>query len=398
MTYLEILRLPRVALLVATTLVARLPVGMNPLAVVLLMHDEAGSFGDAGLVAGTMAVGTAVSQPFLSRLVDARGNAVMIPMDAGQVVSVAGLLASARSGAPIAVAAAFALLNGMTLAPTSSVLRATWPRLLGDRKDMLVGAYAMDSVLIQLSFLTGPLLVTALVAVASVDVALIMSAVGSLAGTVAFVVAAGPNGKRRGVRAGRLLGPLHEPAIWTLVVSQVPIGIAYGSMQVILPAFADSEGHTAQAGLLLALFSLASTAGALVYGTRPRRRPLDDVHVRLAMVVPAGLATVLWAWSIPSMAVLVLPAGAVLSAFFSTRNELAGTAAPAGARTEAVTWPLTALIAGNSVGIALTGALAQDAGWRTAMTTSVVSAAVGAILVRARRESLRPARAEAVSA
>lgn len=376
--------------LVLATVLSRLPVGVEPLAAVLFVYGRTGSFEAAGLVTGAIGIGMAAGQPFLGRLVDTRGHAVMIPIAAVHVLSVAGLLAAGHGGASIIVLAGFAVLMGITLAPTTSVLRASWPRLLAARPDLLAGAYAMDSVLVPLSLMTGPLVVSALVALLSVDAALVLSALAAFAGTVAFVAVA-PTDRPVRRSGGDLLGPLREPAIRTLVVGQIPIGIAFGTMQVVLPAFAEQQRHAAQAGLLLALFSLASIFGALVYGMRPRRRPLHEVDLRLASLVPLGFIPMLGAWSIPAMAVLVLPAGAVFSALFATRSELASISAPSGAATEAVTWPLTALIAGYALGATIAGAAVDGPGWRVGVVVSVIAGGLGAALVRARRATLASA-------
>jgi MFS family permease len=386
--YLRILRVPRVAWLVLVTALSRLPVGLNPLAVVLFVSAETGSYTDAGLVAGALSLGTAVAQPFVSRLVDGRGAGIMVPISAGHGLGLAGVLVAGGAGAPVAVLVACALVAGLALPPTSSVLRASWPRLLADRPELLPAAYALDAVLVQISFLTGPLLVAALAVALDVQAALVLSAVTGLAATAAFVALVPAVPPRRG--ATGLLGPLTAPGIQTLVASQVPVGVAFGSMQVVLPAFAETEGRQEAAGVLLALLSAASITGALVFGARRRRRPLHEVHVRFAVLVPVGIAPLALASSVPLMAVLVLPAGALLSAFFATRNELAGVAAPPGMGTEAVTWPLTALIAGNALGAALAGAVADAAGWRTAVAVAVAAAALGSAVVGLRLATLRP--------
>lgn len=386
MSYVEILRVPAVAPLVLATALSRLPVGLNPLASLLFVHQRTGSYAAAGVVTGALTLGTAVGQPVVSRLVDARGIRTLLPAAGLHAAGLAGVLAFGHAGGSTGVLAASALVAGFALPPTSSVLRASWPRLLGHRSALLPPAFALDAVLVQLSFMTGPLIVAGLAAALTVDAALVLSAVAGFAATAGFVARA-PSGRHRG-RSGGLLGPLSAPAIQTLVLSQVPVGVAFGAMQVAVPAFADAEGHRELAGVLLALLSLASIAGALVYGARPRRRPVDELHVRLAVLVPLGLAPAALAWSVPAMCLMLVPAGALLSAFFATRNELAGTVAPPGTRTEAVTWPLTALIAGNAAGAVIAGAVAESAGWRTAVLVAASSAALGAALVCLLRRSL----------
>ena len=66
------------------------------------------------------------------------------------------------------------------------------------------------------------------------------------------------------------------------------------------------------------------------------------------------------------MALLVIPAGLFIAPLLATRNELVGHVAPAGARTEAYTWPVTAFVGGISIGSAIAGQLVEGPGWRVA--------------------------------
>ena len=55
------------------------------------------------------------------------------------------------------------------------------------------------------------------------------------------------------------------------------------------------------------------------------------------------------------MALLVIPAGDFIAPLLATRNELVGWVAPAGARTEAYTWPVTAFVGGIAIGLGAGG-------------------------------------------
>src|SRR6185437_15223919 len=68
--YLAVLRVPHVAALIAATLVARFPIGINALAIILYLRAERGSFALAGAVAGALAAGSGVGAPVQGRLVD----------------------------------------------------------------------------------------------------------------------------------------------------------------------------------------------------------------------------------------------------------------------------------------------------------------------------------------
>jgi predicted MFS family arabinose efflux permease len=131
--------------------------------------------------------------------------------------------------------------------------------------------------------------------------------------------------------------------------------------------------------------------GGLIYGARTRRSPLALVHHRLTLLFPVGILPLVAAPSMPVMALLLVPAGMFIAPIIATRNELASRAAPPGTKTEALTWPLTALVGGIALGAAGGGALIDASDWRTAALAAVVSAAAGGLVATARRATLRAA-------
>ena len=62
------------------------------------------------------------------------------------------------AGAPTVVLAACGAIAGATLPPVGAVVRPLLPELLDGRPELLPTAFALDSVLIELSFVVGPLL------------------------------------------------------------------------------------------------------------------------------------------------------------------------------------------------------------------------------------------------
>jgi len=387
--YLAILRHGRVGVLLLAALMARLPIGINGLAVVLFLREQMGSFAVAGAVAGGLALGTAVGAPFIGRLVDRAGTRVLVPLAAGNAATLLVLVALGSSGAPAAALVALAVATGTLFPPLGSVVRARFPDLLRTAPHLVAPAYALDSVLLELGFVAGPLLTAALVALFDPQAALVFSAAVVLAGTVAFVAASPPPAEAPGTaRATGLLGPLREPGIQTLVVTMFPIGLAIGALEVALPAFTRDEGAAELAGVLLAVWSIGSAAGGFVYGLRPRRSPLAALHLRLTILLPIAFLPVLVPTSVGLMALLLLPAGMLIAPILATRNELATAAAPPGTATEALTWPLTALLSGLAAGAALGGALVDAQGWRAAVLAGVVAAALGSLTAAARRRTL----------
>jgi MFS family permease len=389
--YGAVLREPYVAALIAATLIARFPIGINALALVLYLQAERGSFAVAGAVAGALAAGSGIGAPVQGRLVDGHGQRrVLVPLAALHAAALGGIVVGTEAGAPVGALAAGGLVAGFAIPPTSSVLRSMWPSLLRGREDLVQAAYALDSVLIELIFVVGPLLTAALATLVSPPAALVVSAASVMAGTIAFT-ALPPSRARRPdpdrPRAG-LLGALASRGVRTLVLTSLPAGIAVGICEVALPAFSHAVDSAAAAGLLLATWSIGSMIGGLVYGALPNRPPLQRVHLAVACLLPLGLLPLAAAPSVAVMALLVIPAGLFIAPLLATRNELIGWVAPASALTEAYTWPVTAFVGGIAAGSALAGVLVEESGWRSAFLAAAAFAAVGAAVALALRRTV----------
>jgi MFS family permease len=390
-SYSRILAVARMPSLLATGTLARLPIGINGLAAVLLLQDERGSFGIAGLAAGALALGTGVGTPLMARVVDRTGPRVLGLLAILCAIGLLGLLALAAS-APPAVVVLLAGVTGAVAPPVSSLLRALYPKMLRGRPELIHGAFALDSVLTELLFIAGPALTAAIAVLISPGAALVVSAGAVTIGTFSFLAVLGDgvdDAAGEIAPPSGLLGALRAPGVRTLVVTMLPVGFAFGILEITITAFATDEGHRELAGVLLTLWAVASAAGGLVYGARPRRGTASDTHLRVALALPLGLAPILLATSPWTMALLVIPAGIFIAPLLATRNELAGLVAPPGTETEAYTWPLTAIVAGIAGGAALAGVLVDAAGWRAAAVTAVGCAAVGSALALARRGTLR---------
>ena len=122
-----------------------------------------------------------------------------------------------------------------------------------------------------------------------------MSAVALVVGTVALVLAL-PRWEAPPPHAPdrSRMGALAVPGIQTLVASMLPVGFAFGALEVALPAFAHDEGRPELSGVLVALWAFGSVTGGLIYGARTRRGTLAGLHLRdrpaAAALVPAARA------------------------------------------------------------------------------------------------------------
>lgn len=378
--------------LLAASILTRLPIGINGLATILFLRERTGSYAIAGAAAGALALGAGLGAPIGARLVDRFGPRALGGLALAHASGLIGLLVLGYADAPAPALIPAALLTGIALPPTSSVMRALYPRLTGGDAALVQSAFALDSVLTETIFIAGPLLTALLVATIAPAAALVLSAAAVAIGVVAFLAVLPPADQPDvgAVSHGRL-GALRAPGIQTLVLSMVPMGFAFGALEVALPAFATNHGRPELAGVLVAVWSVGSAAGGLVYGARERRLPLNSVHLRVALMLPLTFVPLELGGTPVTMALLVIPAGVFIAPLIATRNELAGRVAPPGSMTEALTWPLTALVGGVSLGAAAAGGLVQASGWRAAVLAAVASACVGAVVALTRRRTLQAA-------
>jgi MFS family permease len=379
--------------MLALAVLARLPLGINGLAIVLLMRHEGYSYSAAGAAAGGLAIGVGVSGPYISRLIDRRGQReVLAPLAVLHAVGLALIVVVALSHAPVIVDVAASLVAGIAFPPIGSVMRPLWPRLLSDRPELLTSAFALDAAFVELSFVTGPLITAAIVSVTSPAPALGLSAASSVIGTL-WLTSMPPSRAFRPVpnpEKRHFLGALQSRGVQTLVASTLPIGFCFGAVEVTFPAFSEDVATRGTAGLLLATWSFGSGVGGILYGARHWHLPAFRRYPRCAIAVPIGFLPLALPGSVPAMVPLAFIAGLSIAPLLSTGSHVVGDIAAEGTLTEAFTWPITALVIGISAGNAAAGAIAGSAGWRESFVMAACAALVGATIAVTQRRTLRP--------
>ncbi|WP_407284999.1 MFS transporter [Streptomyces sp. BP-8] len=363
-SYAAVLRLPYARRTFGAALLGRLSYGMVALSVMLAVTRATGSYAVAGTIMALFGATSVFLSPVRAALVDRHGpRPALLPM----ALLYAGLLgalaaASWRPGAPAFLLGAIAATAGAATPPLGPSMRAIW-RELADEQPLLQRAYSLDGVAEEMLFVSGPLLVGALVQIAPPAAGVVASALLVGVGSCAFVMSPAVRDIRPTAVAKaaarsktRLQG---ARALLTPVVVAAGVGLSLGAMDLLVLAFAAARHHGDDVvAWVLAALSAGSAVGGLLNGavswrTGARvRLPLLAAGLGLALAA-AGLAP-----GVGALTVAVACAGFFVAPALTTAYLLADEVAPPGRRTQAGAWVNTAVNAGISGGTAAAGLLA----------------------------------------
>jgi len=343
--------------LLASFVLTELPLSMVPISVILLVQDVTGRIGLAGLSLGLYTAGGAVTGPLLGRAVDRLGQA--------RVVATCGISSGAGLGAAVVAAATTAptwmLLvavagAGLVQPPTSGALRALLADLAGTAGVPTSAAFGLESILVEVSFIAGPIVAGAMLAAAPTGFAVALAATLRAGGSVLY--AANPIVLHaRGQPPRREGGRPSQSAFAVLVASVILIGSALGAIVVGATGLASTRHVAGGVGALLFLQGLGSATGGAVYGATEWRRPPSQKYAALSVAFGLGIAPLIFLNEPPTVYVVMFGSGLflapALAACFETFDMLASPAT----RAELQGWASSAIKVGQAVGTTASGFL-----------------------------------------
>ncbi|HEY4277873.1 MAG TPA: MFS transporter [Conexibacter sp.] len=380
--YAEILRDPAARAFVLAGFVARIPMAMVGLGIVLLVRSTTGSYGLAGAVSATFAIANAIGAPQVGRLVDRFGQHRVLPrVIAVHALGIVALLLAAGLHAPDALLFVPAFVAGLGYPVIGSLVRARWThRLHGG--EQLQTAYALESVIDEVVFTLGPVLVTVLATAVAPVAGLLAATVSVTVGGAALAAQRTTEPPHAGRHAG---GPsaMRVPGMAVIASMLVGVGALFGTIDVSMVAFASEHGHAALSGPLLALFAATSGVGGIAYGARTWSLPL---HRRLLVVLAlmfAGTIPVALVDSLGLMALAVAAAGVSVAPMLITSAGLIEELVPRSALTEGFAWLSTSIGAGSAVGLAAAGHVVDAASGHRAFVVATVASLFSLVVATA---------------
>lgn len=401
--YRDVLSRPGALAFSSAGVIARLPMSMVGIGIVLMIEALYGSYGLAGSVSAAYVLAQAVCSPPLARLVDQHGQArVMRPAIAVSATGLVTLVLSAAAGAPVWTLYVAAVVVGSTIGSFGALVRARWSHLLGDPR-ALHTAYSLESALDELVFVVGPILATTLATAVAPSAGLVVPVVGMVLGGLWFLAQrgtqppphprteqpAGPDG-----RPARRVSVMRSGGMVVLAIVFVAMGSIFGATDVSTVAFAEEAGRPGLAGVVLAVFACGSMISGLLYGARHWVTPLWRRFAVGMVALAIGASLFVLVSSMAMLSVVMFVAGFAIAPTLVNGNGLVQHFVPRERLTEGLTWVGTSLGVGVSLGSWVAGSLIDRQGSHGGYLVVVASAGLAVVAVLASLRTLRAGTAD----
>lgn len=370
--YRELVSTPGATGLILASAIARLPQAMIGIGIITMLVEQTGVYWLAGAVAGTFTLANALIGPYISKLVDQRGQSRVLPVVT--TFSIGMLLALIFVVHMSAPAALFFILAGLagTMPSMPSMIRARWTQLFRG-KPQLHTAFSLDSVLTELAYIIGPPLAIGL-SVSLFAEAGPLVAVGLLAvGVTAFLLQRQTEPKVVVGHTRHAGSTLLIPGVSTIVLALLAMGAIGGSIDVAVVAFANAQSWPASATFILAAYAFGSLVAGLMFGALRVSRPIEKQFFVGILVTAITGVLPLFAPDVYVLSAMLFIAGLSFAPTMVVVMKLGTIILPPSRITEGLTWMSTGISIGVALGGLLSGLIVDAYGARAGFGVAVFS-------------------------
>ncbi|MPV49059.1 MFS transporter [Pseudactinotalea sp. HY160] len=422
--YRTILRHPGAAGFSAAGVLARLPISMVTIAIVLLISSAYDRYAVAGGVAAVYTIAQALCAPRLAVLVDRHGQArVMRPAITLALLGLTALTYLAAIRAPAAWLFVTAALAGAAVGSVPALVRARWNALVSDPRELHT-AYSLESVFDELTFALGPVVATFLATEVSPVFGLVTGIVAAGIGSYWFLAqrgteppagggesggsgraeadpadtaepadtadtadTAGTRGMAAPGSAGRSV--IRSAPILLVSVVFVFLGVVFGAADVATVGYTEELGRKSWAGVVLGALAAGSLVAGLLYGTHAFVTPVWKRFVISLGALALGSGLLIVTHHLVAVFAVMLVTGLAIAPTIIAGNSLVQELVPRARLTEGLTWVSTAIGVGVAAGSSMSGLIVDRVGAHSGYLVVVAAAVLGALLALAGAPTLR---------
>ncbi|MDA2100809.1 MFS transporter [Bacillus thuringiensis] len=351
--------------------IARMPISMMDIGIVTMLSQVSGDYWLAGAVAATFTLSSALLAPHISRMADQLGQSrILLPTTGISVFFTILLLLCTKYEAPYWTLFLSALCAGC-MPNMSAMVRARWTKLYrGSHK--LHTAFSFESVVDEICFIIGPVLSVSLSVMFFPEAAPLLSSVFLTIGVCLFTMqkSTEPPVHPRDITNNGTVFKIGSLRV--LVFTLIAIGTIFGTIDVVSVAFAEQQGNTVAASFVLSVYAIGSCLAGLIFGTLKLNTPPYNqflIAVTLSMITMLPLVFVN---SITWLVVIVFFAGLSVAPTMIITMGLVEKIVPESKITEGMTWAITGLGIGVSLGSAIAGLVIDNFGAHVGFNVAII--------------------------
>jgi MFS family permease len=357
-SYAGLFRTPGPAGFVTAGFVSRLTTSMVTVALVLAVTAHGGGYAAAGVAVAALLLAGGLALPFYGRLYDRYGQRrVLRPMVLAFGALMVALIATIAARGPAWLVIVVSAAAGGCMPVAGPLVRARWTKLYQGTLQLRL-AYGFESATIEVVYIVGPILVTALVTGIGWLAGLAAVVACALGGTLALAAQRSTEPAPAGQvdRTRRTASALLVPALRPLYAARFCIGGVFGAVPIATIAYATAHHGRAFSGLLLGLWGATSMLAGLIYGALKERAPLHRRLVVSVAVFAAGGLPLLAVRGLLTLAAALLLAGVAMAPVTVSAMEVMQAVVPTSMLTETISWDGTLLSFGMTAGTVIAGA------------------------------------------
>jgi MFS family permease len=352
--------------------IARLPVSMVGIGILMYVEAERGSYAIAGAVSGSISIAAAIGGPLSSRLVDKLGQHRVLPIQILLIVICSmALVVLIPSDVPAPYLFIFSIGSGLAYPSIGALVRSRWTALLVSGP-ILLTAFSIESMIDELIFIVGP----SIAAITSVKlhpaapqvIAMFLLAGGGL-WLASMRNSEPPINKHQGKHGKPVI--LQNGLIYMWGV-HIAIGMFFGAIETSIIAFTKIAGQPIYGGIVMAVWAFGSLLGGFVYGGLHFKSALQNQLIVVSLLLVPATVAMVFVESILALALLSIAAGIGISPLLIASAAITQRRSPVGRTTEAI----ASMYAGIGLGFAFAAAMA---GWLIDNRGTSYSFALGAL-------------------
>jgi MFS family permease len=342
--------------------IARLPISMVGIGVLMYVEAERGSYAIAGAVSGSIAIASAIGGPLSSRLIDKLGQHRVLPIQILiiTICSIA-LVLLIPSSVPAPYLFIFSIGSGIAYPSIGALVRSRWTALLVSGP-ILLTAFSIESIIDELIFIVGPT-IAATTSVKIHPAAPQVIATFLLAGGGLWLASMRNSEPPINAHLGKRGTPvIFQNGLIYLWAVHIASGIFFGAIETSIIAFTKIAGEPIYAGIVIALWSFGSLVGGIVYGGVQFKSPLHKQLIVVSFLLVPATAAMVFVNSIFMLALLTIAAGIGVSPLLIASAAITQRRSPVGRTTEAIATMYSGIGLGFAFALAMAGWLIDNRG------------------------------------